>query len=112
MFSFEERENLYRTARQLWEVHRCRSALDALEWLESLPRPPGNLANAGLSVHDPEFIGAEDGVRLPLHTPPPRLTQDVDPFALARRLAAKLPDWADRMLDAPRPVPAMKRDGD
>ena len=115
LFGFEEREDSYRTARQLWEVHRCRSALDALEWLKALPRPPGNLVNAGLEVYDPEFIHADDDgeqQEVSLNTPLPRLTQDVELLGLARRLGAKLPDWADRMLDAPRPVPAMKRDGD
>ena len=37
---------------------------------------------------------------------------DWELFALARRLGEKLPDWADRMLDAPRPAePPMKRHG-
>ena len=117
-------------AHVLWSVHMCRSATDALGWLEAIPRPPGNLANAGLEVYDPRFEGREDIINTGeteiddqgnvaavtfVEYAAPRLTQDVELFALARRLGAKLPDWADRMLDVHEPTveqPGTKSDGD
>ena len=105
-------------AHSLWEVYMCRSEMDALEWLEALPRPPGNLANAGLEVYDPEFIGAEeviDAIEAKLGVDDlddwglvdpvaPRITQSVELYALARSLGAKLPDSANRMLELHGPA--------
>ena len=117
-------------AHVLWSVHMCRSAMDALVWLEAIPRPPGNLANAGLEVYDPRFKGRESIINTGVpevddqgnvvaltfvEYAAPRLTQDVELFALARRLGAKLPDWADRILDVHGPAveqPRTKPDGD
>ena len=109
-------------AHSLWKVYMCRSEMDALEWLEALPRPPGNLANAGLEVYDPEFIGTEDvidaieaelgvddlddwGLIDPV---PPAITQSVELYALARRLGAQLPDSVNRMLDVRGPAATAK----
>lgn len=100
-----------RHAYVLWAAYTCRSAMDALAWLEALPRPPGDLANAGLEVYDSRFKGREDvidAIRAEvgddfafIDPVAPRLTQDVELFALARRLGAKLPDWADWVPDDP-----------
>ena len=100
-----------RHAYVLWAAYTCRSAMDALAWLEALPRPPGDLANAGLEVYDPRFEGREDVINAAkaeigedvgfIDYVAPRLTQDVELFALARRLGAKLPDWADWVPDDP-----------
>ena len=80
----------------LWAAYTCRTAMDALDWLEALPRPPGNMANAGLEVYDPLFNGREDLVNTDFQGfvdyAAPSLTQYVELIALARRLGAKVPD--------------------
>ena len=87
-------------ARVLFKVHMCRSAMDALVWLEALPRPPGDLANAGRDDFF-KLSEREDGSVAYIDVAAPRLTQDVELFALAHRLGAKLPDWADWVADDP-----------
>ncbi len=79
-------------ALHLWEAHMCRADMAALAWIEALPEPPGDLADAGRE-HFSELIEDGQGGTTLVSLVAPRLTQDAELYALARRLGAEVPDW-------------------
>lgn len=76
----------------LWETYMCRANMDALAWIEAIPEPPGDLADAGRDNFS-ELIEDGQGGTTVIDLVAPRLTQDVELYALARRLGADVPDW-------------------
>ena len=73
----------------LWKTYMCRADMDALAWIEALPEPPDDLSYAGRQIYvSPEDSGTSFG-----SLRSPRLTQDAELYALARRLGAEVPDW-------------------
>ena len=79
-------------ALHLWEAYMCRADMDALAWIDALPEPPGNLADAGRDNFS-KVVYKDDGSVGLIDVVAPRLTQDVELYALARRLGADVPDW-------------------
>ena len=76
----------------LWKAYMCKADIEALAWIESLPEPPGDLADAGRDSFAKFESDGQGGVTL-TSLVAPRLTQDVELYALAWRLGAEVPEW-------------------